>query len=166
MKLAIMSLIMLLLGSLLVAGTPADNPPFDWKLLDPMIGSASTLKDDVCTFTIPRKDLDVTIDQMEVPTAAGIASEFRFFKCSCGKIRVVGQFCCVDYETNDVIDAIRPGAMITVSSVSPMFSNDRPRIMLIRFQGEGDASALAALLKSGLSWMGEARSATRPVTQK
>jgi hypothetical protein len=123
------------------------------------------LKDGVDTFTLPRSDLFVAVDSMEVPTAAGIASEFHFFQCSCGKMRVVGQFCCADYETNDVIDAIRVGAIMQVANVGPMFVSDKPRIMIVRFQGEGDAIALAKLLKSGLSWTGEARTAPVPVTQ-
>ena len=78
-------------------------------------------------------------------------------------MRVVGQFCCADYEANDVIDAIRPGAMIEVANVGPMFISDKPRVTIVRFQGEGDAAALAKLLKSALGWMGDARSATQPV---
>jgi hypothetical protein len=100
---------------------------------------------------------------MDVPAAAGISSQFYFFKCSCGKMRVVGQFCCCDYEANDVIDAIRPGALLEVSNVGPMFLSDKPRLTVVRFQGEGDAATMARLLKSALGWMGEARSATQPV---
>ncbi len=135
----------------------ADEPPYDWKVLDAVVGSAGTLKDDVYTFAVPRADLDVTVDGMGVPAAAGLQSEFRFFRCSCGKMRVVGQFCCADYEANDVVDAIRPGALIQVGGMGPMFTNDRPHLTLVRFQGEGDATALAKLLKSGLGWMGVAR---------
>ncbi len=83
--------------------------PYDWTPLDKVIGVKGEFKNDVCTFVLPRTDLTVAVDSMEVPIAAGIASEFHFFRCSCGKMRVVGQFCCVDYETNDVIDAIRVG---------------------------------------------------------
>ena len=151
---------------LLSAGSPLraddDAPPFDWRPLDKVIGSAGVLKDDVYTFTVPRNDLDVAVDGMEVPAGAGIASDFRFFRCSCGKIRVVGQFCCADYEVNDVIDAVRAGALIQVASVGPMFLDDKPRVMIVRFQGEGDASALAKLLRTALDWTGDARLTTRP----
>jgi hypothetical protein len=127
-----------------------------------VIGSAGVLRDDVYTFSVPRNDLDVAVDGMEVPAAAGIASDFRFFRCSCGKIRVVGQVCCADYEVNDVVDAIRAGALIQVASVGPMFLDDKPRVMIVRFQGEGDASALAKLLRTALDWTGDARLTGRP----
>ncbi len=162
----------LLLGTLLLAASHvlrADEnepapPPYDWKPLDALVGSQGSLKDGVYTFTLPRTDLNLAVDSMEVPIAAGIASEFHFFRCSCGKTRVVGQFCCTDYETNDVVDAIRAGAAIQVAGVGPMFISDKPRISVIRFQGEGDATSLAKTLKSGLGWMGDAR-ANPPATQ-
>jgi hypothetical protein len=136
--------------------------PYDWTPLDKVIGVKGEFKNDVCTFVLPRTDLTVAVDSMEVPIAAGIASEFHFFRCSCGKMRVVGQFCCVDYETNDVIDAIRVGSIIEVTNVGPMFNTDRPRISIVRFQGEGDAQTLAKLLKSALGWIGDARNAPLP----
>ena len=144
------------------------TPPYDWHALDKVVGAAGVLKDDVYTFTLPRADLDVAVDGMAVPAAAGIASQFHFFHCSCGKTRVVGQFCCADYEANDVVDAIRAGALIQVGGMGPMFTGDKPRIVVVRFQGEGDGSALARLLHDGLTWMGDARMATqqaRPATQ-
>jgi hypothetical protein len=139
-----------------------DVPPYDWKQLDPIFGTKGELKDGVYSFTLPRNDLNVAVDGMEIPTAAGIASQFFFFRCSCGKMRVVGQFCCCDYETNDVIDAIRPGALLEVSNIGPMFNSDKPRLSIVRFQGEGDATAMAKLLKNGLTWMGDARTTTQP----
>ncbi len=148
---------------LLTAPSSADEatPPYDWRPLDQVIGSAGGLKDDVYTFTVPRADLDVAVDGMAVPAAAGIASQFHFFRCTCGKSRVVGQFCCADYESNDVVDALRVGALIEVASVSPMFVGDKPRVVVVRFQGEGEPSALAKLLRNAMDWTGDARLATQ-----
>jgi Domain of Unknown Function (DUF1259) len=168
MRIAIASLLLLAMIPLLtlVHRSQADDnsapPPYDWKSLDSVIGAKGELKDDVYTYVLPRNDLNVAVDSMDVPAAAGISSQFYFFKCSCGKIRVVGQFCCADYEANDVIDAIRPGAMLEISNVGPMFISDKPRVMIVRFQGEGDATAMAKLIKSALGWMGDARTATQP----
>jgi hypothetical protein len=169
MRTAIVSLIVLALVPLLtiVHRSRADDKPaaptFDWKTLDVILGAKGELKDDVYTFTLPRNDLNVVVDGMDVPAAAGISSQFHFFICSCGKMRLVGQFCCTDYEANDVIDAIRPGAMLEVSNVGAMFNSDKPRLTIVRFQGEGDAETMAKLLKSALGWMGDARNATQPV---
>ena len=151
-----------------VSGTRAEDPsitpaPYDWSQLDHVIGTRGELKDDVYTLTLPRGDLNVAVDGMDVPAAAGIASVFHFFRCPCGRIRVVGQFVCAEWESNDVIDAIRQGDMIAVASMSPMFVAAKPQVMVLRFQGEGDGPALAQLLKAGLGWIGPARSATQPI---
>jgi len=161
MRRVIACVLLLFLASLSHANDAAP-PAYDWSQLDRVLGSTGELKGDVYTFTLPRTDLNVSIDGMDVPPAAGIASVFHFFQCPCGKIRVVGQFCCAEWETNDAIDAIRVGLAIHVASVAPMFTGEKPRLSVVRFQGEGDGFALAKVLKSALDWTGPARSATRP----
>jgi hypothetical protein len=164
MSVFFLSLVALLVFSHRTRGDDAPaNPPYDWKQLDAVLGGKGEFKDDVCTFTFPRTDLNVAVDSMDVPVGAGIESKFYFYRCTCGKMKVVGQFCCADYEANDVIDAIRPGAIIEVANVGPMFISDKPRVSIVRFQGEGDGVSLAKLLKAGLGWMGDARTATQPV---
>ena len=49
------------------------------------------------------------------------------------------------------------------ASVGPMFVGDKPRMTVVRFQGEGDGMLLAKLLKSGLDWTGPARSQAQPI---
>ena len=171
MRIAVTSLILLCFIALLTSthrlrGADESAPapqPYDWKALDSVVGVKGDLKDDVYSFMLPRKDIQLTVDGMDVPAAAGVQSEFRFFRCSCGKMRVVGQFCCTDYEANDVVDALRVGAVFDIAGVGPMFITDKPKISVVRFQGEGDPAALAKQLKSALGWMGEARSATQPM---
>jgi hypothetical protein len=141
---------------------PATAPAYDWKPLDKILKLPGTLHADVYTYTIPRTDLEVAVDSMEVPTAAGVQSELNFFRCTCGKTRVVGQLCCCDYEANDVIDALRAGNAVTVANVGPMFMYDRPRLTIVRFQGEGEASGLAAALKRALDCTGDNRTSTQP----
>ena len=160
---------LLLLSTVATHAADDVTPPYDWHALDKTVGTAGVLHDGVYTFTLPRADLDVAVDGMAVPAAAGVCSQFHFFHCSCGKTRVVGQFCCADYEANDVVDAIRPGGLIAIAGLGPMFTSDKPRLTVVRFQGEGDGSALAKLLHDGLGWMGDARLATQqdkpPATQ-
>ncbi len=151
------------LSAALLSISAADKPSYDWTQIDTAIGISSTVHDDIATFSLPRTDLNVTVEGMDVPSAAGIASVFNFFQCPCGKIRVVGQFCCADYEANDVIDAIRIGDAIRIAGMSPMLVGDKPHLLLINFQGEGDGVALAKLLHGALRWIGPARSTTQPI---
>lgn len=151
-----------LLGATERAGAVAstEHPkPTDWKAeVGDVLGIAGELKDEVYRITVPRKDLDVRIDGMDVPTAAGIASNFYFYRCSCGKVSALGEFIVVDYEANDVIDALRPGTIIRVTAVGPIAIGDKPRLLSVRFHGEGEGPAMAKLIKEALRWTGEERS--------
>ena len=115
----------------------------------------------IVSIILPRTDLEVGhVDLGEIPVDAGLSSSIYFFACPCGKMNVLGQLCVVDYEQNDVIDELRT-AHIKIASVGPMFLGARPQIMIIRFQGEGDAGKLAQALKKALSWTGEDRNTVK-----
>ncbi|HEV8378945.1 MAG TPA: DUF1259 domain-containing protein [Tepidisphaeraceae bacterium] len=140
---------------------PADKPTEErWQ---PIVNEFPTVKvaKNILSINIPRADLEVGhIDLGEIPTDAGLSSSIYFFPCPCGKMNAIGQLCVVDYEMNDVIDELR-AARIKIASVSPMFIGARPQIMLIRFQGEGDAGKLAQALKKALSWTGDDRNTVK-----
>ena len=156
----------LLLCSPLVTGcvsAPPEEPPptrptatategqTDYPAVAKTLGHPGVLHDNVYTVTIPRDDLPVSIEGMDVPAAAGIASVFNFYKCTCGKSVVIGQFLCADYEANDVLLALQQSDIL-VSSVSPYLIYEKPRLLCIRFQSEGDAQKQATALKSALNW--------------
>src|SRR2546421_10098673 len=138
------SIILILLGSAVhaydtkstetpVPDLPKKLEPAHLKALTEAIGAKEgETKGRVHTLSLPRTDLEVnTLELGEVPVEAGLTSTFHIFRCSCGKYYIVGQFCVVDYESNDVIDALRAGNM-TIASVAPMLLQERPRILLIR----------------------------------
>ena len=148
-----------------VMATPTNvDPSFDWKtqigdLIAPPSGLNALLNvtDQVYTVTVPRGDLDVKIDGMSVPASAGLASTFHFYRCTCGKMSVLGEFIVIDYEANDVIDALRLGAIIRITAVSPIAIGDKPHLLSVRFHGEGEATPLAKLVKEAMRWTGEGR---------
>jgi hypothetical protein len=120
----------------------------------------------VHTITLPRTDLEVrTLEMGDIPTEAGLASTFRIFRCSCGKYYVIGEFCVVDYESQDVIDSLRKG-QLQIASVAPMLMQETPRIVLVRFQGEGQPEALAKTFKDAVQWIGENRTKRNPIPKE
>lgn len=145
-------------------GAPASQPTTaEFDVIGKTLGIDGTLNDGVYTVTLTRGDLGVQHEDGPVP-AGVLKTEFQFYRCDCGKMNVVGQFTVADYESNDVIDALR-GGMMKVASVSPMLMNEHPRLLIVRFQGGGGSQQLAITLKAALEWTGEARMApaTRPV---
>lgn len=157
-----------LLGDIAAPAAAKESPPpaIDWKkeigeaVVPPDVGmlhASLNEKEQVYTITVPREDLDVKIDGMPVPVSAGLASTFHFYRCTCGKMSVLGEVLAIDYEANDVIDALRGGNLIRIASVSPIAIGDRPRLLSVRFHGEGDAAALAKLVREALRWTGTER---------
>ena len=121
-----------------------------WAAISKVMERPGILKDGVYVITVPRDDLEVQIEGMGVPIAAGIESTFYFYLCSCGKMSVVGQFVACDYESNDVVDALRQNALMKVPAIAPFLLYERPRLLLVRFQGEGDPVAMAGLIREAL----------------
>lgn len=113
---------------------------------------------DVYVVTVPRDDLTLAIDGMQVPTAAGIESVFNFYYCPCGKTNVVGQFCVLDYEVNDVIDALR-AARVEIVSVAPLLMHTRNAPVAVRFFAESKPEPLAKAIREALRWTGKERMA-------
>jgi len=139
---------------------PATVPAVDaeWSRVSQTLDRRGVADGDVYTVIIPRDDLEVRIEGMEVPTAAGVQTTFWFYRCSCGKTAVVGQFVVTDYEANDVVYALQK-ENIVVATVAPLLMYDKPRMMLIRFQAEGQPEFLARALKAALQWTGKDRMA-------
>jgi hypothetical protein len=130
-----------------------------WAAIRAALERPAEPRDGILTFTVPRDDLEITVMGNDVPVGAGLASEFRFYRCPCGLINVIGQFVVADYEANDVIDALREGH-IEVASVGPFLLHERPRLLLIRFFGENKRGGhLAKTLRTALSWTGPERMA-------
>jgi hypothetical protein len=137
--------------------TSAPSAPADeWSVVATVLGHKGELHDDVYTVRVPRDDLFVSIEAMEVPTAAGIESTYRFYRCTCGKTVVIGEFVLADYEVNDVLYALQKQDIL-ISTVAPFLLYERPHLMQVRFQAEGEARQLAEAIKSALNWTGRNR---------
>ena len=145
---------------------PAEAPPAgsdeakaraSFETVARVIGVAGVYKTPgVYQIQVPRDDLSPIIEGMPVPFAAGLESTFFFYYCPCGKTNVVGVFCVLEYELNDVIDALR-AARIEVVSIAPMLLHVKQMPMAVRFQAEGKPEPIAAAIKEALRWMGKER---------
>jgi hypothetical protein len=154
------ALISLLLMSLsfstaLAADEPEPTIADIGKQFSQIIGKPGELKDGVYTITIPRDDLTVRIEGMDVPPAC-VASTFHVYLCSCGKTNVIGEFIVPDYEANDVAFALQK-ENILVSSMAPFLIYEKPKMMSVRFQAEGKPEPIAKAIRAALDWTGKDR---------
>jgi uncharacterized protein DUF1259 len=135
-----------------------DSPKFWRGLTAPLHGNQATL-DGCFAVTVPRDDIDLESEMGQIPTSAGIESRFYFYRCECGKVKVLGDFLACGYESDDVLDALRAGKFDIVS-MSPILENARPTLVSIRFQAEGDGEDLVAALRAALDQTGKYRHGT------
>ena len=151
-----------------VAKNPATQPDDTTESftgVEPLIGAPGVKHDGVLTFHIPRKDLEGRLfnELGDIPIAAGIEARFDFFKCHWLEVDVVDHIVVEQAEHNHVIHALRKTYYIKVVSIAPMMLGEKPRLQIIRFQGDGQAETLASYLKNALNQIGDARLA--PATQ-
>jgi hypothetical protein len=139
-----------------------DSEPALFRQLNETFKRKGDVKDGVYRLVTPRADLTVTMDGRDVATGAFLESDFRFWRCPCGKLLVNGQFVLADYESNDVVNELQTGGLHVVS-IGPLLLHEQPRLLVVRFQGEGDARGLASTLRSALSYTAEERSKPLPV---
>jgi hypothetical protein len=168
----------LILAALLVAGCQANKaPPRDrsmdaftlphpaetvdapksWATISSILGRRGVYAHGVYTITVPRDDLYVSTDIGDVPTAAGIETTIYFFKCACGRMSVAGRFVVTDYEANDVIAELQTNGTLNIASLGPLFLREKPRLLAIQFQGEGEPDELAKIIKHALDETGDER---------
>ena len=133
------------------------DSPESWAIIAKTLGHTGTYARGVYTVTVTRDDLDVSNDIGDIPSAAGMDTSLYFFKCPCGRLSVAGRFVVAEYEANDVMSELQTDGMIKIASLSPMFLHEKPRLLVIQIQGEGDAESLAKRIKSALDYTGDSR---------
>jgi hypothetical protein len=147
--------------ALLIGGCAADVPatqpstamsvdsPDWWRMLTASLHGQQIASEDSFAVIVPRTDIDLESEMGQIPASAGIASRFYFFRCPCGKVKLLGDFLACDYEADNVLDVLRSGKF-TVVSMSPILVNTRPSMVSIRFQAEGEGKDLVRTLRKAL----------------
>lgn len=143
------------------SATMAQDSPDWWRIVTAPLHGQQIVSDDSFAVIVPRDDLDLESEMGQIPISAGISSKFYFFRCHCGKVKVLGEFVVCDYESDAVLDAIRSGKFEVVS-LSPILENTRPSMVSIHFQAEGEADDIVKTLRSALDQTARRRSATQP----
>jgi hypothetical protein len=160
MKFTPFILVIALAASLSFAQTT--QPAASWDSVRQAMKIDGVVDHDVLIFRIPRSDLQgMMVNDMPIPIQAGLESVVRFFPCPCGRTLLNGELLLLDYEVNDVIDSLR-NAQIEIVAISPAFLNSRPKLLVVRFQGDGDGEALAKAIREALRQTGPARGAVMP----
>jgi|SRR5689334_14025768 len=134
----------ILMGCVAVAQTPAaDN---DWKAVEQALGrSGQQQPDGAYKFGLPRSDLKVTVDGVQVKPALALGS-WLAFSSSGQDAMLMGDLVLAEDEVSPVMMALEENG-IEVTALHNHVLHETPRVMYMHIYGHGDAAKLAALMK-------------------
>jgi biotin operon repressor len=128
-----------------------DDMP-DAKKIDAIIGRSGEMNNGVYKIGLPRTDLKVRADGVDIKPTLALGS-WMAFKRMGGHTMVMGDLVLLETEVNPVLTKLEENG-IEVSAVHNHVLNEQPRVMYMHFTGSGDEAKLAGGLKEALSLSG------------
>lgn len=128
---------------------PRSTKELDTKKIDQIIGRAGELRDGVYKIGLPRTDLKVTADGVEIKAGLAFGSWIAF-KAMGQHAVAMGDLVLLEGELNGVLSSLE-GNSIEISAIHNHLINEQPRVMYMHFMGHGSEEALATALKGALA---------------
>lgn len=144
----------LLSGTLAVAQTTAQSSASSstssWKQVEDAMGRSGQMQPgDVIKFGMPRKDLHVELDGVEIKPALALGS-WVAFKQESGGSMVMGDLVLTENEVEPVMLKLQEGG-INQSALHNHLLGESPHVMYMHISGHGDAVQLAKSIHDALS---------------
>jgi len=128
--------------------TLAQNPPSanDWKAVEQALGrSGQQQPDGAYKFGLPRSDLKVTVDGVQVKPTLALGSWVAFSSPG-PEAMVMGDLVLSEDEVTPVMGALEEHG-VEVTALHNHVLHESPRVMYMHIAGHGDAVKLAGALK-------------------
>jgi hypothetical protein len=137
-----------LLGVGLASPTLADEA--DWQEVEKVLGVSGSLEPgDVYKVSLPRSDLKVTADGVQIKPSFALGS-WLAFKQAGDHTMVMGDLVLTADEVNPVMSKLEEGG-IQVTALHHHLDNLEPDVLFMHVGGEGDPVELAQALHAGLA---------------
>ncbi len=130
------------------AAAPTQDLGIDTKQIDQIMGQSGKVNSGVYQFSIPRAD-KIMDNEMEIPSAMGIAQAINFQPTGGGKAAITGDFVLLASEVNPVIKALRDNG-IEVTALHSHMLVETPHLFFMHFWANDDAQKLARGLRAAL----------------
>src|SRR5207237_1844524 len=137
-----------------------------WKPVESAFGRSGKLQPDgAFKFSMPRKDLNVTV--AGTPIKAGLAlGSWVAFKGDVGNTMVMGDLVLTEAEVEPVMLKLQQGG-VDITALHNHLLNESPRVMYMHISGHGNAVKLAHSLHDALALTKTPpESGAAPATQK
>jgi uncharacterized protein DUF1259 len=129
----------------------ASSPPapVDWTAVEQAMGRAGAMQPgDVYKFGLPRGDLTVVVDRIQLRPALALGSWVAFKATSAGAI-AMGDLVLRDDEIEPVMAKLAEGG-IEVTALHHHVLHEAPRVYYMHVHGAGDAVKLAQALRAAI----------------
>lgn len=128
----------------------APSPSSQWKNLEDALGrKGSEQPGGVYKFSLPRTDLHVRVDDVEIKPALALGG-WLAFKGSQSNALVMGDLVLADDEVAAVTERLQQGG-IQQTAIHNHLLHESPRVVYMHVMGQGDAAKLGAALKNALA---------------
>jgi hypothetical protein len=135
----------------LALSSPALAAGIDWKQVDEAIGKpGSTQPGDVHRYGLPRTDLHVTLDGIEIKPAFALGSWVAFKAMSDDKAMAMGDLVLTEDEVDPVMAKLRAGG-VEVTALHNHLLRATPATLYMHIGGEGDPVKLATTIHDALA---------------
>jgi hypothetical protein len=150
MKPSCSSMFLLCLLVLSVAASAQQSAGDKWKAVDAAMGRAGQDQPDgTHKFSMPRKDLKVTVEGVDVKAGLALGSWAAFREMK-GKSEVMGDLVLTEDEVSAVMDKLS-AAGIETTALHNHLQHESPRVMYMHIHGRGDAAVLGKGLHDALA---------------
>ncbi len=140
-------LVLLLAMNLAIAQT--SSQPNVWKPVEDALGRTGQVSGDVIRFAMPRKDLHVTLDGVEIKPALALGS-WAAFKKDGNAAMVMGDLVLTEGEIQAVMAKLQEGG-IQESAVHNHLIGESPRILYMHIASHGDSVQMAKAIRDALA---------------
>lgn len=142
-----------LLAVVLLVAAPVEGEAaagsLDTKAIDQAIGKPGELKDDVYKVSLPRKDLSVSLNGVQLKPGFALGTWIAFKQA--GRDAVLdGDVVLTEQEVGAVFGKLRKEG-IQVGALHNHLIGEIPRVMFLHIEGKGDAVKMARQVKEALS---------------
>jgi Domain of Unknown Function (DUF1259) len=142
--------IAVLLFTLASASAAFSQTPPEWKPIETALGRSGKVQPDgALKFSMPRKDLKVTVDGTPIKPGLALGS-WAAFSSSGENAMVMGDMVLTEGEVDAVMAKLQQGG-IEITALHNHVLHETPRIMYMHIAGHGNAAKLAQSLREALS---------------
>jgi len=127
------------------------SAPADWKDVDAAIGRAGQDQPDgTHKFSLPRKDMSVTVNGVQVKAGLALGSWVAFKSTSQGNSMVMGDLVLAEDEVAPVMAELQSGG-IEITALHNHLLGESPRVMYMHIHGMGNAANLGKAIHAAIA---------------